>query len=448
MSSMLFFTIFFVLLGIYTIIGIWASHGMHTIKDYFLAGKDLTLWPLVFTLLATQVGGGMLLGTAQEAYTVGFYGFTYTLGMAIGFILLGAGFASRMQSLNVATTAELFETKYNSLLLKKIASLLSIATMSGILIAQVIGSKKLLLSLGFFNEPMFIAFWFFTIWYTMAGGLRAVVLTDCVQILFIIAMFMGLAGYITWAFPSTLSDIWSAQDLFSSANIDVHTLIATLLMPILFSLIEQDLAQRFFAAKTPAIARMSAFLSALGLLLFSAIPIFFGMHARILGIAVPENTSPLMPYITLFASDLVAVLAACAIIAAITSTADSLLCAIASNLGQDFDVTFLSTNPIKRSRYLTLIIGLGALGLSYCVSASVIGILIASYELSVSCLLIPLLFAYFKKKVHTQAAYFSIIAGLFGFICFRYVATPIPKEIMTLSLSLFGYMLGHMIDTE
>src|SRR5580692_2559503 len=163
MNAILFLIIFFVLGTLYFCIGLYASRNVKTNDDYFLASRDLGLLPVTFTLIATQLGGGMLLGTAEQAYRVGLWGILYTLGMSLGFLLLGLGFAAKLRSLNVSTTAELFEIKYGSPTLKKIASLLSVTTMCGILVAQVIASKTLLAGLGINNELIFIAFWAFVI---------------------------------------------------------------------------------------------------------------------------------------------------------------------------------------------------------------------------------------------------------------------------------------------
>lgn len=445
MNVTLFFIVFSALVIVYTIIGLYASRNISSTTDYFLAGRNLGLWPLIFTLLATQIGGGMLLGTTQEAYTMGLYGFVYTLGMSTGFLLLGFGFAQKLQSLQVSTTAQLFETRYKSIFLKKIASLISVATMSGILIGQIVGSKKLLLSLGLDNEFIFILFWFFTIWYTMAGGLKAVVWTDTVQIIFIMGLFGGLFIYNIVINPSSVITLWTDHHVFNNAIFDAKTLTGTLLMPVLFSLIEQDLAQRFFAARTQTIARFAAFGSAIGLLCFSFIPVYFGMQAHYAGLSIGPNMSPLMPYLKTICNDIILVLAACAIIAAITSTADSLLCAISSNLAQDFDFSYMGLSPVQRSRLITMIIGCTALVSSYSMPTNIITILIASYELSVSCLFIPLIICYFRRDVREYAAFGAIIGGLLGFILFRIFPIDIPKEIVTLFLSAAGYGIGHII---
>ena len=52
----------------------------------------------------------------------------------------------------------------------------------------------------------------------------------------------------------------------------------------LAALAEQDLAQRFFAARTKKIATLSALLTGGFMILFALVPIYFGMQAKLLGL--------------------------------------------------------------------------------------------------------------------------------------------------------------------
>ena len=445
MNIVLFFSTFLAFIGLYAVLGLLASKKINTITDYFLAGRNLGIGSVMFTLIATQIGGGMLLGTSQQAYEVGIYGIMYTLGMAIGFILLASGFAAKLQSFNVATVADLFYIRYNSLGLKKLASLLSIITMSGILIGQIVGSKTLLMGLGFFNEPFFLTFWLFTILYTMIGGLKAVVATNIFQVLFIFIIFGGIFIYSIYLDPQSLITLAKTQKYFNPPAFSATSLTATLLMPALFSLIEQDLAQCFFAAKNKRVAALSALGASICLLTFALVPIYFGMKAHFLGLSIPAGTSPLIPILQTLVPDMILILALCGIMTAIISTADSLLCAISSNIAYGFDLSFLGGTQLNRSKCITLFAGIGALGASYFVPQNVVRVLIESYEISVGCLLIPLLFCYFTDNVKKEAAIGAIIGGLIGLIGFRFWVPPIPKEILTIIFSLIGYGIGWIL---
>jgi Na+/proline symporter len=447
MNTLLFFAVFSILTLFYTALGLLVAKNVKTTTDYFLAGRNLGLWPVTMTLIATQLGGGMLLGTSQDAYLYGLYGLLYTLGMALGFLILGLGIAGTLQGLNVATTAELFETKFQSPALKQFASLLSVATLGGILLAQVVGSRAIIqnLDMGIGNEIVFIGFWMFVILYTMVGGLHAVVMADVFQVIMIVITFVGIFLYSIFYGPSFH---WSAiatvqKESFGYLPISTNSLLATLCMPALFSLIEQDLAQRFFAARSKKVALWSALIAGTFMILFALIPIYFGMQAKLLALPIEAGKSPLIPVIEFLTNEFVVIFALCAIMAAITSTADSLLCAISSNLAQDFDFGWLGNHTaLYRSQLITCVIGILALAGSYLVPQNIISILIGSYELSVSCLLVPLLFAYFSNNISRQAALYAVSAGFIGFCGIQFWHTDLPKAFLPLILSGIGYGIG------
>ncbi len=447
MSIFIFVITLIALMVLYGFITYIAAKKITTITDYFLAGRNLGLAAVTFTLIATQLGGGMLLGTAQQAYTVGFYGLFYTIGMSIGFLLLGCGIAGRLRELNVATTAEIFQTKYNSITLKKIASILSIITLCGLLIGQVIASKTLLAGLGIANEFIFLALWLFIIVHTVIGGLQAVVITDKFQVLYIICIFTGLFFYAIYQDPvSILASSFQLQGQFSQLSIRFSQVVAVLLMPILFALIEQDLAQRFFAARTKKIAISAALIASGFMLVFSFVPLYFGMKTKLLNLTMLAGANPLIVYIEWLLPRSLVALVIIGVLAAITSTADSLLCAISSNLAQDFDFSFTGLkNKLTLSKIITLVIGVFALTASYFMPTDIIYILIESYAISVCCLFVPLIIAYFKKDCKKSAAIGAIAFGLVGFIFFQINPIALPHQIAALLLSALGYLIGSFM---
>lgn len=450
MDTLLFLLLFTFFAALYFILGWRASKNVTTAHDYFVADRQLGVWQITCNLIATQLGGGMLLGTAASAYTTGLYGILYTLGMALGFIMLGSGIAARLQQFKITTTAELFELKYHSPLLKKIASLLSIATLFGILIAQVVGIKSLLASIGLGAWFIIIPFWISVVLYTMIGGLRSITINDMVQLCIITVTFVGIFFYILMQ-PHTLSllSIFSFQSQFTPEPLSFVSIFGIICMPALFSLIEQDLAQRFFASKSPRVATLSAANAAFFILLFSIIPVYLGMQAKLSNLIIPDQANPLLILLEGMVPSFFFALALCAIIAAIVSTADALMNGISANITLDFNLSrYLQTDTLKVSKMITLLVGIGALTASYYVPQNVISILINSYELSVSCLLVPLLVSYFKTSVSRPAAFIAVIMGFAGFVWGRIIILPVPKELIALILSTIGYFVTEKISAD
>jgi len=449
MLTTYFIGLFITLNICYLILGFIASRSVKSTTDYFLAGRNLGVIPITLTLVATQIGGGMLTGTAQQAYMYGFYGLLYTIGMCIGFAVLGLGLASRLQSLNVQTTAELFEVAYDSPMLRKIASLCSVLTMSGILIAQIIASRTILHGVGLPHEALFIGLWLFIIAYTMSGGLKAVVWTDMAQVLIIIGVFSWLLYSSLLSDPKTLFDVNNLFKLqwyfFGQKCVTQETIALTIAMPALFSLIEQDLAQRFFAARSKVAASVSALLASIILICFAMIPIYFGIKAKVLGLKVGA-TSPLIPVLKLLTNDFVVAFALCAIMAAITSTADSVLCAISSNLAQDFEYSFWKEKKLRLAQAITCIAGIGALFASYKVPQNIINTLVDSYSISVCCLFTPLFFSYLGIHGKKHAALLSVITGFVALVTFYFYPIAIPKEFAALGISFSTFIIVFMLS--
>jgi SSS family solute:Na+ symporter len=432
-------------LGVFSLlIGLYAARHIRTTGDYFLAGRQVGMWPLMLTLCATQIGGGLILGTADEAYQVGIYGILYAVGMFLGFALLASGFASKLRGFNIVTTAQLFETHYQSPTLRKLASLIIVISMCGILVGQVVAAKKFLFALGMTQEWLFIAFWAFVIIYTMVGGLKAVILTDVYQVLFIIALFIGLFVFAISQYPMNELQWIPPQPV---EELPIH-FIAPLLLPFLFCIVEQDLAQRCFAARTRKVATVAAALAAVTVLLFGVIPTYFGLLAQHLGLEIANNASVLVSVIAEISHGVVLSLVAVALLAAIISTSDSLLCAISANLAQDFGLDKLSNRlAVNLSRGITLLCGVLALMLAYHFD-NIIRILVNSYELPVSALFVAIFFCCVAKRTPKLAAILSVTFGAIAFGLLKLFSTPVPREILQLAAAFTGYGLGWWLDAR
>jgi solute:Na+ symporter, SSS family len=441
-----FISLFIGLGLVYLILGLIFSRGIKNLQDYFLAGRKLGIWGLTSTLVGTQIGGGLVLGTAAESYKYGFYGIFYSLGLCLGFLLLGCGFAYKLRAFEISTVAEIFEVFYGSRFLKKVASAISAISLCGILAAQALALKSLLFGLGVNSDIIVIISWTFLIIYTMVGGLKAVVASDFFQVFVILAVFTGIFLYSFNLNSFNLADFKNIifdKKLFDPQGFNFNSLFSILVVPILFSLIEQDLAQKFFAARTKMVATISALISFVVVLLFSFIPVYFGSVARFSGIKVDSTSSPLVVFISNNFNSFILALAVCAISAAITSTANSLLTAISSNLSQDFDFNFFK-NKLFQSKVITFFVGVVALILGL-TSKNIIDTLIISYDFMLSALFVPLFFAFFKKSFKKEAAFLSITFGSLSFVILKIYPINFPSEIVTLSFSLIGYVLGSYI---
>jgi len=423
---------FIVVLAISLIVGIIFSKTAKKSSNYFLGDRSLGWFLLMMTFVATQVGGGFILGTAEAAYEHGFFGIFYSLGQALGFLALGLGFGAKLQSLKLNTASELFETYYGSPGLKKFAAALSITALTGILIAQAVALHKFMYAVGVTNEWVFIASWLVVILYTTQGGFLAVVWTDLLQATLMIGILIASFSYALSA-PAALP----IEATFEYSEFSPH-LLSLLVMPFLFMFIEQDMVQRCFAGKNQAAVTKGALAASLVLFCLAIIPVYFGMVSKDAAVT-SSATSKFMEAISLSTNSFVFSCAACAVLLAIVSTASSLLSAISSNIANDF-------YGLSKPRTITFVTGFVALSASY-LSANIFGWMIASYELAVGCLFIPLVSSVFLKercKNLLLAAKLSCILGCVGFIeakIFDHGAIGLFVPLIMSGLGFVGGML-------
>jgi SSS family solute:Na+ symporter len=438
MNISMFIVLAFSLQIFYWVVGRRSSKNMTGQEDYFLANKSVRFFPLMMTFLATQVGGGVILGAANEAYLYGWPVLLYPLGQALGLIFLGSGIGRNLAKFQVTTIAQIFEVVYGSLTLRKVASILSVLSLFMILVAQIIASNKFLVSLGFINTPLFILFWAIVIIYTAQGGLRAVISTDMVQATFFSGVFLLCFGFVLYSSPDIVLLQMPAVENFTKVS---SKLCGWLLMPLIFMVIEQDMGQRCFAGASPQIVSKAAFWAGICSMVICIAPVFLGTLANATSLVIPEGGSVLMTTIAKLTNPCMTAFVGCAVLAAIISTATSLINAISSNLANDFT---RKTNSMRTIQAITCIIAIGAIFFAFYFD-NVVDLMIQSYELSVSCLFISILIALFKKEGSVLSAALSILLGALGFFLFRVFPIEFPKEIASILLSLLGYGLGELL---
>jgi len=418
----------------------------NTEENYFLGNRQLGFGLLTLTFAATQIGGGFILGTADAAFQEGPFALLFPVGYCLGFLGLGLGFGARLRNLEVTTASDIFLRFYKSPFLKRIAGLLSVVSLTGILMAQAVALRAFLFSAGWGEEWIFLTAWAVVIFYTTQGGFLAVVWTDAVQAIAMISMLFVTFFFCLQAPTAEVNFVASA------ANWELVSpkILGYLLMPCLFTFIEQDMCQRCFAAKTGKDVSKAASLASLLLFVIAAIPVVVGMMANTLGVEAGP-TSKFMEGVKLLTNKGIASAAATAVLLAIISTASSLLSAASSNLVQDFGDT-LSKKPLtlRSMKLITLATGLIALFGSY-TATNILSCMIASYEISVAALFVPFVTAVFLKErciPLMPAAFASCIAGTTGFMLTKLLSLGMWGDLLPLTMSATAFGVSAWVITR
>ncbi|XP_015293235.1 sodium/mannose cotransporter SLC5A10 isoform X2 [Macaca fascicularis] len=151
-------------------VGIWSScrASRNTVNGYFLAGRDMTWWPIGASLFASSEGSGLFIGLAGS-------------GAAGG--LAVAGF-----EWNIVTLPEYIQKRYGGQRIRMYLSVLSLllSVFTKISLDLYAGALFVHICLGWNFYLSTILTLGITALYTIAGGLAAVIYTDALQTLIMV----------------------------------------------------------------------------------------------------------------------------------------------------------------------------------------------------------------------------------------------------------------------
>ncbi|HIJ52957.1 MAG TPA: sodium:solute symporter family protein [Planctomycetes bacterium] len=103
----------FVYLCLLAGIGIYKSRQVKTQEDFTVAGRTLSPWIMVCTMLAVWIGTGSIVGNAGKTYEVGMAAFFLPIGTFVGMILLSF-IATRARNIEALSVPEIIGRRFGN----------------------------------------------------------------------------------------------------------------------------------------------------------------------------------------------------------------------------------------------------------------------------------------------------------------------------------------------
>ncbi len=422
--------------------GVYQGRKVKTGNDYAIAGRKLPGWAAALSERATGESSWALLGFPGAAYAMGLTEIWTALGCVAGIITAWALIAWRLrdeaEKYNVSTFTEFLEARHGETgrVLRLVSSLAIVFFFFFYVGAQFLGGGKTLYTL-FGLEPGLgvLVTAAIIIPYTVYGGFRSVVYTDVIQaILMIVTLILGpVIGIIYISntpdlFAANLTDaLAKSGDTYSSLVGAAKGLAAGVLLTGGFSWFfgylggQPQLSVRFMAIRDASQAKKArnigitwTIFAYIGALMIGWIGIaIFGPT----GLSDPEYVMPSV-ILKLFPPVIAALLISGAI-AAMISTADSLLILSATELSEGIlkkDKKIkegLSAGILKRHRLTTALLAVVALALSYVTPSKLIFTIVSYVWAGIGCTFsVVILFTLFWKRFHGKAAVITVISGI------------------------------------
>lgn len=421
-------------------LGLWIGRRVHTAKDFFVAGRSLGPGLLFSTLLAANIGAGSTVGATGLGYRDGLAAMWWVLSAAIGSLILGIWIGPAIRRAasehDLRTVGDFLEFRFGVQVRAAIAALLwvgSIFILAGQLIAVatilnvIVGLPP---SVGCILGGVLI-----TIYFT-AGGLLTSAWVNVVQLTvklggFALALPLALSAVGGWGGLTALHptpDYWN----FWSGGRSGLVYLAVLGPAFIVS---PGLLQKIYGARDDRTVRIGVGLNAVGLALYSIVPVILGMIARARfsdQLATPDLALPMV--LMHGVPPVVGGIGLAAVFSAEVSSADAVLFMLTTSLSQDFYKRFVNRRAtdveMLRITRITAVVA-GALGVAVALAAaSVITALSIFYTLMGVGLFVPIIAGLYVRRADTVHAMAAIVAG---------VVTVVVRQFVYGGTKLYGF---------
>lgn len=156
-------------------------------NDYFLASKSLPWWAIGASLIAANISAEQIIGMSGSGYVIGMGIAAYELMAAITLIIIAKYFLPIFLAKGIYTMPQFLENRYDGrvrtimaifwLALYTFVNLTSVLYLGSLAISQFIGVDML-------YGMIFLAI--FSMTYSIYGGLKAVAMTDLIQVILLV----------------------------------------------------------------------------------------------------------------------------------------------------------------------------------------------------------------------------------------------------------------------
>lgn len=444
-----------------------SKNSQGSVNDQYLAGKSLTILESLASIIATEVSALTFLGIPAFSFGSNFSFLQIYIGAIFGRIIIAKLFLPRIydKGLTIYSVMGKFGTVNGQ---RFTAIFYTINKLLAVGVRLFSGS---ILVAAFFDLSIYIAITIIcivTFFYTLIGGLKAVVRTDMAQMsLFVIGGI--IAHYII---PQTANISWSelmvtafdAGKLSLLSNNSISSLFIGVAGGVLFDMathgVDQDFVQRLTANRTIEGAKKaivySTFLSIFVALLFLSIGSLLWSYYQTITPPNIANDQLFAYFITNhFPSGLKGLMVA-GVLAATMSTLDSSINAMSASFYKDIIRHDTTKDLSKLYKIDTLIITTLLMLIAFIASASdgllVLGLKITSWTAG-SLLALFFSSVIWQKFLRVNLDFYSVIGSYvigcsFVYINTIYIQGPWQMNVYYgfISSSLFLFLKGRFLD--
>jgi SSS family solute:Na+ symporter len=269
-----------------TIMNFWRSSRVKTKEDMMVAGRQISVTKMVFTLICTWIGSGTFIAGAELAAKAGWSSLWFPAGAWVGIIIIYF-LAAKIRTFGQYTVGDILEVRYGPIarVVGAIAILISFTVIvsyqfkAGGYILNAISEGAISVDQGIFMSFVFVTL------FTAVGGMIAVANTDLPNGIIILTStvlatpltIIAAGGWdkIKAILPETHFQVFS-QQFGANPYLKIPAIGLSTLMLLLGV---QSMYQKFYSARNPREAKKAAGIWVVGTIIVEGVAIVIAVFA-------------------------------------------------------------------------------------------------------------------------------------------------------------------------
>lgn len=433
-----------------------------TLKDFYLGGKGFGVGVLFLTMYATQYSGNSLIGFAGSAYRNGWFflvGVTFMIAIVAGYLLYAPKLYPISKKHGFITVGDYINFRYNSKLLTYLVVAISIFALSNYMLTNLKAIGYILEyvtggAIGFTWGIIFMSI--IMVIYETLGGMRSVAWTDAIQgvLLFVgvIIIFSVVMIHYGSLEANAALFLQNKPQLFADVTLTNQITWISILILIFFGIsVYPQAIQRIYSAKNEITLRRSLSLMIIMPLLTTLplviIAIIGSAHFADLDKTGSERIVLLMLHklTGIEGMNIVITIFVAAAVAAIMSTVDSAMLAIASLFTQDVYHKRHPNASQKRLTYVGKIFSWFIMAFMVVLAVNLPSTIwwLIQIKLEILAQIAPaiMLGVHFKKLSYKSVLYGLIVGVSFTLL---FLLTPLPSKPFGFHAGVIGLFFNFL----
>ena len=351
LASTTIITVLGVYLAVLLGLGWWAGRGSGSVAGYYVADKQLPSWVIAFSSNSTGESAWLLLGLTGMGYTIGIHAlwiiFGEVLGVALAWTLVAKPFKAWTDRYDSITVPDYLEARFHdsSHVIRWLSLIIIVSMVTAYTAAQLTAAGKAFASfLGTSYVVGALIGAAVVLYYTIVGGFKAVAYSDLFQGILMLGGLLALpfvAMSAAGGWTATMTQLNATDPALlqpmGSYGMSIEGFVSAIgFIGIgLAFLGAPQLLSRFISARSRRDIHEGGLIAVLCIIVFDLGAVFGGMAGRVIfpvlddpETILPMMTSSLMP--ALFTGIYLVI-----VLAAIMSTADSLLIMASATVVRD-----------------------------------------------------------------------------------------------------------------